>query len=291
MRIHNVRSKGSIRIKVLSNSLCSLKASETDQDHLLGLGGKRNSTNLFIRHSLREHVPPRSLDCLLRHHHSTFRLEQVHPFLDIFSRHPNLGGLAPIDFPILRNSAHCRSLKSEVKQQTFKVGRHKNIHSGAHRFRDVSSPYRGEKVFFDFLRFLSFDLAVALGMSVVVFPGRDLFVPSRLPESSENVVGVGRDDQLLHGETQLLGVESSEDVTKVSGWDGELDFRVGEGEGELLLERKIGREVVDGLGEDPCPVDGIHGTEMVGRVEGWVGEEFFDNILSRIRVICYSEFS
>lgn len=41
----------------------------------------------------------------------------------------------------------------------------------------------------------------------------------------------------------------------------------------------MGVEVVDDLSEDAGPVDGVYGSEAVGRVEEGVGEEGFDGVL------------
>ena len=44
---------------------------------------------------------------------------------------------------------------------------------------------------------------------------------------------------------------------------------------------EVGEEVVDGLGEDARPIDGVDGTEMVFLVEGLVCEQRFHNVLRK----------
>lgn len=45
------------------------------------------------------------------------------------------------------------------------------------------------------------------------------------------------------------------------------------------MELEIGQEIIYGLGEDPRPIDGVDGTEMVSLVEGCICEEGLDDIL------------
>lgn len=51
--------------------------------------------------------------------------------------------------------------------------------------------------------------------------------------------------------------------------------------GELGTGVEVGEEVVDGLGEDTGPVDGVDGAEAVFFVESTVAEEGFYDILAR----------
>jgi hypothetical protein len=48
---------------------------------------------------------------------------------------------------------------------------------------------------------------------------------------------------------------------------------------DLPADVKVGKEVVDGLGENARPIDGVDGTEMVFLVEGLVCEQRLYNIL------------
>ena len=45
------------------------------------------------------------------------------------------------------------------------------------------------------------------------------------------------------------------------------------------MEVEIGEEVIHRLSENPCPVDGIDSTEMVSRIESFICEKGFDNVL------------
>lgn len=45
------------------------------------------------------------------------------------------------------------------------------------------------------------------------------------------------------------------------------------------MQVEVGAEVVDDLGEDTRPVDGVDGSEVVRSVERRVGEESLDNVL------------
>ena len=50
---------------------------------------------------------------------------------------------------------------------------------------------------------------------------------------------------------------------------------------DLPADVEVGEEVVDGLGENACPIDGVDGTEMVFLVEGLVCEQRFHNVLRK----------
>jgi hypothetical protein len=74
-------------------------------------------------------------------------------------------------------------------------------------------------------------------------------------------------------------VVARENVAKVSGRHRELDLRADDVVGKLTLDGKVGREVVDRLGEDARPVDRVDGSESVFGVELGVGEERLDDVL------------
>jgi len=77
----------------------------------------------------------------------------------------------------------------------------------------------------------------------------------------------------------MLRIVSSEDISKVTGGDSELDSRFEYVVRDFGLNLEVGREVVDGLSEDTSPVDRVDSSEVVGRVEFHVVEEEFDDVL------------
>lgn len=107
-------------------------------------------------------------------------------------------------------------------------------------------------------------------------------VPSGPEESLENVVLVGGDDELLHGETEFLRVPASKDVTKVTSRYHEL--KLGTILPGLFGELEVSGEVVDDLSEDTGPVDRVDSTETVSSVELGIGEEGLDDALTSVKV-------
>ena len=91
-----------------------------------------------------------------------------------------------------------------------------------------------------------------------------LLVLACLPESVENVVFVGGNDELLDGEAHAQSEVTGEDVAKVTSRGDEADFIAYLEVGGGLGEGEVGVEVVDDLGEDAGPVDGVNGTEVEG---------------------------
>ena len=65
-------------------------------------------------------------------------------------------------------------------------------------------------------------------------------------EVRQDVVLVGRADQLAHRQTHLLGIIARKDVAEVAGGDAEVHF-VAKGDLSGLEQLGIGREVVDDL--------------------------------------------
>jgi hypothetical protein len=122
-------------------------------------------------------------------------------------------------------------------------------------------------------------LSTVLGDSSLTLLGGDgvLLVASGLDEAVENVVRVGSDDELVDGETHALGEVTGQDVTKVSGGDDVANLG---GSSDLVGEREVGREVVDDLGEDTGPVDGVNRTKVVGLAKNGMREKSLDNVLA-----------
>lgn len=106
-----------------------------------------------------------------------------------------------------------------------------------------------------------------------------LLVLACLPETVENVVFVGGDDELLDGESHAQGEVAGEDVAKVAGGGDEADFVAELEVGGGLGEGEVGVEVVDDLGEDASPVDGVDGAKVERGVDVLVGEEDLEDIL------------
>ena len=99
--------------------------------------------------------------------------------------------------------------------------------------------------------------------------GREIFtgISARAEKPLQDVVFVGRNDELTHGESETFGIVSSEDITKVARWYNKLNLFA-----LVRRELKVGGKVVDDLCEDSRPVDRVDGAETVGRVEFLVGE-------------------
>lgn len=167
-------------------------------------------------------------------------LPNIHLPIRLQLIHPSLQHLRSLhSIPAVR-------LSGEVPQQPLEVTRHQDIHRRSDGYLDSS-----------------------YGSYIVRI---NLLVPPRLPEPSEDVVGVRGDDEFPTRKTELLGVVSSEDVSEVSCGDDELDFGGGR-------EGEVGVEVVDDLSEDSSPVDRVDGPEAVSRVEERIREEGFDSVL------------
>ena len=75
-------------------------------------------------------------------------------------------------------------------------------------------------------------------------------------EIRQDVVLVGRADQLAHRQTHLLGIIARKDVAEVAGGDAEVHL-VAKGDRSGLEQLGIGREVVDDLRHQTAPVDRI----------------------------------
>ena len=97
----------------------------------------------------------------------------------------------------------------------------------------------------------------------------------------QDVVLVGRDDQLADGQPHLLRIIAGEDVTEVACGHREGDQRR---RASLLAHRRRHLEVrvhvVHHLGENACPVDRVDCGEVVLVPEGSVVEASFDDGLA-----------
>jgi hypothetical protein len=92
-----------------------------------------------------------------------------------------------------------------------------------------------------------------------------------VPEPGKDVIGVCRNNELPHGKSHPLRVITSENITEISGWNHELNL------GALWMwdlpaDMEIGEEIVDCLGKDACPIDGIDSAEVILVVERLVRE-------------------
>lgn len=100
---------------------------------------------------------------------------------------------------------------------------------------------------------------------------------ARLPESVQDVVLVGGNDESVGRQTHASCKVSGEDVSEISRGDDEAGGGVGglrlAGEGEVRVD------IVSDLGENAGPVDAVDGAETVGGVEVGVGEEGFEDVL------------
>ena len=100
----------------------------------------------------------------------------------------------------------------------------------------------------------------------------NLFITPAAPEPHEDIVRICRDGELSHGEAHALRAVAGEDVTEVTRWDYELELG-GFWVRYLLADMEAGKEVIDRLGKDACPVDGVDSTQAVLLIEGLVCEQ------------------
>ena len=91
-------------------------------------------------------------------------------------------------------------------------------------------------------------------------------------EASEDVVAVGTDQETVDRRTGAQGDPARQDVAEVAGGDGERH--------RPTAERRRGGCVVDDLGHDPGPVDGVHRGEVVPVPEGGVVEHGLHEVLA-----------
>ena len=87
---------------------------------------------------------------------------------------------------------------------------------------------------------------------------------------------VGGEDESADGCAHAEGDVAGEDVAEVAGGDGDL----GGGGAGGLLDAEDGPEVVDDLGEDAAPVDGVDGAEVEVALEGEVVEDLLEDALA-----------
>ena len=77
----------------------------------------------------------------------------------------------------------------------------------------------------------------------------------------------------------MLGNVAGKDVTEVAGWDRHFD---GSATG-LLLGLKVGIKIIDDLGQNPRPVDGVNSPEGVLLFVIKVAENFLYDRLSVVK--------
>ena len=94
-------------------------------------------------------------------------------------------------------------------------------------------------------------------------------VDPRLDEAAEDVIAVGRDDKPVNREPHALGHVAGEDIAEITGRDREADPVVG----IAPAHPPPSIEVVDHLGQDARPVDGIDRPEVVMLLELQIVEQ------------------
>ena len=102
-------------------------------------------------------------------------------------------------------------------------------------------------------------------------------------ELVEHVVFVGDDDEAVDGHTHGAGDVPGADIAEVAGGHGEADFSgVALGGVNLFGEADPAADVVDDLGHESRPVDGVDGADAPGALELEVAADVFDNVLAVI---------
>ena len=96
-------------------------------------------------------------------------------------------------------------------------------------------------------------------------------------EVRQHIVAVGRADQLAHRQAHVLGVVGRQNVAEVAGRDAEVHL-VSHGDGAGAHQVAVCRDVIDHLGQDAAPVDGVGRRQEVAplvqfRPDGLIGED------------------
>ena len=107
-------------------------------------------------------------------------------------------------------------------------------------------------------------------------------------EVRQHVVAVGGADQLVYRQAHALCVVRCQNVTEVAGGDAEVHL-VPHGESAVPHQIAVGGDVVDHLGQDTAPVDGVgRGQEITPlvqlRPDSLIGEDTLNAGLSIIKV-------
>ncbi len=95
-----------------------------------------------------------------------------------------------------------------------------------------------------------------------------------LEEPRQYVVAVGPDHQLIDVEARLAGPVAGEDVAEIARRHGKGNRRF------RRPDFGPGPEVIDGLGHDPGPIDGVDGAEAPPLAEGLVVEHRLHQVLA-----------
>ena len=161
--------------------------------------------------------------------------------------------------PVLAEGVHVALhlrvvLAGEVEQQPLQVAGHQDVHGGAHG--GVEGPV------------------------LVVHAGAE--------EVRQHVVAVGGADQLVHRQAHALGVVGRQDVAEVAGGHAEVHL-VAHGQLAVPDQVAVGGDIVDHLGQDAAPVDGVGGGQEVAPVrqggpDGLVGEDALHAGLGVVKV-------
>ena len=107
-------------------------------------------------------------------------------------------------------------------------------------------------------------------------------------EIRQHIVAVGGADQLIYRQTHTLRIVRCQNVAEVAGGDAEVHL-VSHGESAVPHQIAVGGDVVDHLGQDTAPVDGVgRGQEITPlvqlRSDSLIGENALNAGLSIIKV-------
>ena len=104
------------------------------------------------------------------------------------------------------------------------------------------------------------------------------FVNTGAEKFVQHIVLVGGDHQMVDGQTHHAGHVTGANIAKVATGHGETDaFLVG------LGHLKISREVINHLGQQTRPVDGIDRADFVAALEIQVVRDRFDHVLAIVK--------
>mmetsp|Transcript_9663 Transcript_9663/g.27087 ORF Transcript_9663/g.27087 Transcript_9663/m.27087 type:complete len:269 (-) Transcript_9663:551-1357(-) len=99
-------------------------------------------------------------------------------------------------------------------------------------------------------------------------------------ESVEDIVLVGRNNQLANGKAHLLGIVTGKDVAEVASGDGKVDRL---NKGVLVRNAQIRPEIVRRLRQDAAPVYRVDGTKVDALPELLVVEGGLDDVLTIVK--------
>ncbi|CAB4618855.1 unannotated protein [freshwater metagenome] len=130
----------------------------------------------------------------------------------------------------------------DLKEQALEVGRHLDVHARTEGWMHLADCHR-----------------------------------SRSEELRQDVVAIRRDDKLRNRRSHSLRAITGEYISEVSCWHRERDWPT-----RSATKSNRARDVINHLGHDTCPVNGVHRGKIARFSEVLIGEERLDHVLTII---------